>query len=1008
MTVDVAPPSDEELSKLHGTPAPSNVTLPVSIKGKVPPPKPGGPPIAVGSDRFATKPIMNPASLAGKAMASSLAKEVDSLGADLIALGILSAEEWSAALAAAPSRDVDTILNILRETPARRPAIGTETTPTILTEYQLERVRAGKGSSLRLHHYLLLAKLGEGGMGEVYVALNLNLNKCVAIKTIHPGLASGTLGGLSEGRDRFNREARVLAQLDHRYITAVYDANQDNGTAYIVMEYVRGKNLKTIVEGTRRKGEFVPVWWVVERALAVAEALGHAHQHGIVHRDVKPSNIMITEANELKVLDMGIARLLDRGDQTGGAGGVPRLTRDQAPLGTPDVMPPEQWADARDVSPASDIYSLGCTLYYSFVGEMPFRAPSVHPLMLKHLTEPLPSVVAVRPEAPKVLDTVLAKMTAKERASRYQSCDELIQDLSHVLDVIQEEAPDDPGRPWYLQPRTLVATASVAALVLILWGVVSFLSRGKGEVASNGGQQVAGQQVAAITSVPEPSAKWATAVNDLRRSFQQENAAIWPSEGRLDQYIKELNLPVASQRDLETLKQRIEAETRDRRQIQEDWKKFLATHYAENEGTWASLSALEEEAKARVNVGGLVRQSDLANARIAITALTAERWRKQVNDQLEEVQRAFSDVWPKREDMMQQARELASLETIRRPAEIKSLTDRLTAEGWKRRFEAWLPTHQAEHTVAWESLESLRTFADQQGGSAIKDKNSFEAVQKLIEAESSTRIGKQADKWLTEQQATAPEVWTVPVMQRIAEAKEKATSDAGYKQFQEMTFAAVAGNLSPSVPQENTAAAYAARLVSATYRQLLQHFPAFHQQPASVALRLKVVENNRLVEVNELKPNQGFTLEVTSPKSGFVTLLILEATGAQYLFHWDQPLEADRATPLVFLEASTPGIDHYFVLITNEQLKESQPRPVDVYYKETPQPPYWPKLTALPMKSPEGVDNVAAVYGDRRIFDRILENLKAGTRPAWLGPATNTTGTIAVHRTVKTVAAPDQ
>src|SRR5690606_4013587 len=149
-----------------------------------------------------------------------------------------------------------------------------------------------------------------------------------------------------------------------------------------------------------KEGESIPMWWAVQRIIAVAEALAHAHEHDVIHRDIKPGNIMNTGSG-LKVLDMGIARLAHPESE---GPGLATLTQGQTGIGTPAYMPPEQWADARHVEPASDIYSLGCTLFYILAGDTPYHAETLHRWMYEHVHTAPPAISSLRPEIPKGLD----------------------------------------------------------------------------------------------------------------------------------------------------------------------------------------------------------------------------------------------------------------------------------------------------------------------------------------------------------------------------------------------------------------------------------------------------------------------------------------------------------------------------------------------------------------------------------------------------------------------------
>src|SRR5262249_24242850 len=220
--------------------------------------------------------------------------------------------------------------------------------------------------------YRLEARIGAGGMSTVYRALDETLQRQVAIKLMNREIASD-----SDQLERFRREARAVAQLSHPHIVGVIDAGEDEGRPYIVFEYVEGQTLK---ERIRQLGQ-LPVDESVAYAIEIARALGSAHDHDIVHRDVKPQNVLIDDEGSAKVTDFGIARSL-RDDG---------LTADGRVLGTTDYVSPEQ-ALGHDVNGQSDIYSLGVVLYEMLTGDVPFHGENQISVAMKHVREDLPDV----------------------------------------------------------------------------------------------------------------------------------------------------------------------------------------------------------------------------------------------------------------------------------------------------------------------------------------------------------------------------------------------------------------------------------------------------------------------------------------------------------------------------------------------------------------------------------------------------------------------------------------
>ncbi|QEC46815.1 serine/threonine protein kinase [Baekduia soli] len=263
--------------------------------------------------------------------------------------------------------------------------------------------------------YRLDAQIGTGGMSTVYRAFDTVLERQVAIKLMHREIASD-----SDQLERFRREARAVAQLNHPHIVTVIDAGEDDNTPYIVLEYVEGETLKDRI---RRFGR-LPVSEAVAYAIEISRALGIAHERGIVHRDVKPQNVLVDEEGSAKVTDFGIARTLD---QEG-------LTADGRVLGTTDYVSPEQ-ALGHPVTGQSDLYSLGIVLFEMLTGDVPFKGDNQVAVAMKHVREQLPDVQMRRPEVSSALAAVLDRATAKDLDHRYADDRAFIADLEDVLAI---------------------------------------------------------------------------------------------------------------------------------------------------------------------------------------------------------------------------------------------------------------------------------------------------------------------------------------------------------------------------------------------------------------------------------------------------------------------------------------------------------------------------------------------------------------------------------------------
>ena len=263
--------------------------------------------------------------------------------------------------------------------------------------------------------YRLDEKIGSGGMSSVYRAFDPMLERWVAIKLMHRDISNDP-----DQLERFRREARAVAQLNHPHVVTVIDAGEDDGNPYIVFEYVEGETLK---ERIRRLGR-LPVSEAVAYAIEIGRALECAHENKLVHRDVKPQNVLIDRDGRAKVTDFGIARSLE----------AQGLTATGRVLGTTDYVSPEQ-ALGREVTGQSDIYSLGIVLYEMLTGETPFQADTQVAVAMQHVRDPLPDAQRRRPEISSALAAVVERSTAKETENRYPTVAQMVHDLEEVLAI---------------------------------------------------------------------------------------------------------------------------------------------------------------------------------------------------------------------------------------------------------------------------------------------------------------------------------------------------------------------------------------------------------------------------------------------------------------------------------------------------------------------------------------------------------------------------------------------
>jgi len=289
----------------------------------------------------------------------------------------------------------------------------------LLTQFQVTALQEGRGATLRIGNYDLLDRLGAGGMGTVFKARHRRMKRIVALKVLSAEISRDPLFV-----KRFQREVETIACLGHPNIVMAYDADEAEAGHFLVMEFVNGRDLAACVE---RDGPFT-----VARAVScieqAARGLAYAHAQEIVHRDIKPHNLLLDEHGVVKVTDLGLARLSHEAENAAPAAAA--VTTAGGVLGTVDYMPPEQAIDSTTIDHRADIYSLGCTLFYLLTGRAPYQGATIVAILLKHRDAPIPRLTELRPDVPPRLDALLQRMLAKEPTLRVQTMTEVADELA--------------------------------------------------------------------------------------------------------------------------------------------------------------------------------------------------------------------------------------------------------------------------------------------------------------------------------------------------------------------------------------------------------------------------------------------------------------------------------------------------------------------------------------------------------------------------------------------------
>jgi serine/threonine protein kinase len=347
----------------------------------------------------------------------------DILSDSLASIGLVSDDEL-AKLRASAQGDAQSLAKML-------------TDQELLTGFQLTALSEGRSASLRVGNYDILDRPGAGGMGTVFKARHRRMKRIVALKVLAAELSQNP-----QFVKRFQREVEMIASLGHPNIVMAYDADEAEVGHFLVMEFIRGRDLAVCV----KEESTFSLSRAVDCILQAARGLAYAHSQGVIHRDIKPHNLLLDENGVVKVTDLGLARL--NHGAAGPAVGAD-VTMAGGAIGTADYMPPEQAMDATTTDHRADIYSLGCTLHFLLTGKPPFSGGTVMAILFAHRDAAIPSLRAARHDTPERLDTLFRRMLAKKAEQRIQTMAEVVSELEAIAGTLPPgESPQGQPAEW--------------------------------------------------------------------------------------------------------------------------------------------------------------------------------------------------------------------------------------------------------------------------------------------------------------------------------------------------------------------------------------------------------------------------------------------------------------------------------------------------------------------------------------------------------------------------------
>jgi len=352
----------------------------------------------------------------------------------------------------------------------------------------------------KIGKYEIISILGKGAMGIVYKALDPDIDRQVAIKTIRFDLASETTDN-EEIMQRFIREAQAAGRLSHPNIITIFDVGREKDLTYIVMQFIEGPSLQRLIA----QGEKFSIQEITKIMDQVCGALDYAHQHGIVHRDIKPGNILLDNSRKPFICDFGVARV-----------DTSTLTQSGTAVGTPSYMSPEQ-VMGKKVDKRSDIFSLGCIMYEFLTGRRPFEAESITTVIYKIINEEPPSLSEVKKGLPGGFEKIIGKALAKDPNDRYQDCNQLAMDLRNLDKLADKtiaiartrEAPVIPAKEEEVEEKKksrlgLILGIAIPAFLVIVAGGAYFYNEQTGQLpfVTKLVQKITGEEVSSPSSTP--------------------------------------------------------------------------------------------------------------------------------------------------------------------------------------------------------------------------------------------------------------------------------------------------------------------------------------------------------------------------------------------------------------------------------------------------------------------------------------------------------------------------